>query len=135
MANTSSLLQFGSIVNFSTYPSNIIGAQYTEVKVLGLLDKQTANLWIDADTLHPNVYPTLPPGTPDDPDAYQYVKLIHTNGSISVIGLPWIIADTIEVSTKGHLTIEFSDASPGDREVIIRALAANGYQPSKIKHI
>jgi hypothetical protein len=132
MAGIYDYLVFGNVISFDVYPATIIGAHFSDAKVLGLLDKDTANLWIDADAMHVNVYPSLPAGTPDDPDQYQYVKLRHLNGTVSIIGIPWINADTLEISQRGTLTITVSDASPLDKDRIIRALAANGYRAAKV---
>ncbi|MBE0438159.1 MAG: hypothetical protein IBX57_00130 [Gammaproteobacteria bacterium] len=121
-------LEYGNIISFDTYPASIIGARFEDVKVMALLDKETAKQYIDPDTLHVNVYPLLPAGSPDDPDAYQYVKLKHPNGNITVIGTPWIIPDTLSIVNKGNLTILIEDVTVTDREVILRAIKDNGYQ-------
>lgn len=120
-------LVFGNVITFEVYPTSIIGTHFQDVKVLGLLDKDTANHWIDADALHINVYPTLPEETPDNPDEYQYVKLKHLNGAISVIGIPWIKPSTVTVSNRGTLTLVIHDVTPIDMERITRAINANGY--------
>lgn len=125
-------LKFGNVLSFDVYPSAILGTDFNDVTVLATLDKDTANLWIDADSMHINIYPTLPPGVPDDPNQYQYVKLRHTNGSISVIGIPWIRAQTVEVSQRGTLTILIEGATAEDRERVVRALSANGYRAAKV---
>ena len=125
-------LVFGNVISFDVYPATIIGTRFADVKVLGLLDKETANLWIDADAMHVNVYPTLPAGTPDDANQYQYVKLKHLNGTVSVVGIPWINAATLTISQRGTLTITVNDASPQDKDRIIRALSANGYKAAKV---
>lgn len=132
MASIYDYLNFNSTISFDVYPAAIIGARFENVKVLGILDKDTAKHWIDPEAMHINVYPTLPPGVPDDADQYQYVKLKHVNGNISVVGIPWIRIDTIEISQLGTLTITINEVGPEDRDRIIRALAANGYRTSKV---
>lgn len=126
-------LNFGNVISFDVYPASIIGARFEDVKVLGLLDKDTAKIWIDADAMHANVWSTLPPGVPNDPDQYQYVKLQHLNGKISVVGVPWIREGSIQVSQKGTLILTVTDVTPQDRDNIVRALAANGYRPSSVE--
>jgi hypothetical protein len=120
-------LQFGNVITFEVYPASIIGTRFQDVKVLGLLDKDTANLWIDADAMHLNVFPTLPNGVPNNPDDYQYVKLKHLNGAVSVIGIPWIRTDSVVVSTRGTLTLSVKNVTPVDMDRIVRAINANGY--------
>lgn len=120
-------LQFGNVVTFEVYPASILGARFGNVKVLAMLDKDSANTWIDADAVHVNVFPTLPSGTPDNANEYQYLKFKHVNGNIGVIGLPWIREDSITVNETGTLTISIENVSPSDKEIIINALSANGY--------
>lgn len=127
-----SKLQFGSVVSFDTYPASILGTIFSEVKVLGIFDKDTANMWIDANSMHSNVYPSLPVNSPTSPDDYQYVKLKHTNGNISVLGLPWIREDTIVVVNKGTLTLVLSDMTVEDKDNIVASIAAIGYKLDRI---
>lgn len=125
-------LTFGNILSFEVYPAAVIGTHFDDVKVMGVFDSDTARMWIDPEALHVNVYPTLPAGTPDDPEQYQFVKLKHLNGNISIIGVPWIREDTIQISQKGTFTFKVEDVGPVDRDRIIKALAANGYRPTSV---
>lgn len=125
-------LTFGNILSFEVYPAAVIGTRFDDVKVMGVFDSETARIWIDPEAMHANVYPTLPDGTSDDASQYQYVKLKHLNGNVSILGLPWIREDTIQISEKGTLTLKVEDVGPADRDRIIKALAANGYKPSTV---
>lgn len=125
-------LKFGNTISFEVYPAAIVGARFTDVKVLAHLDKDSARQWIDPEALHVNVYPTLPTGTPDDPDQYQFLKLKHPNGKISVIGIPWIREETLQISTKGTLTLTVKEVDPADMQRIVQALSANGYQADTV---
>lgn len=126
-------LTFNNVISFDVYPASIVGSQFKDVKILALLDADTARNWIDPEAMHANVYPTLPDGVPDDATQYQYVKFQYPNGKIGVLGVPWIKADTVTVSSRGTLTITVSDAGPKDREAIVKALAANGYRTASVK--
>ncbi len=121
-----SQLTIGSTVSFDVYPAAIIGSSFDDVKVLAILDMDTASFWIDPLALHINVKPSLPDGVPDDPQDYQYLKLKHPNGNVEVIGVPWIREDTISHSQAGTLVITVDDVGPEDRDTIVRALSANG---------
>lgn len=126
-------LTIGSTVSFDVYPAGIINARYQDVKVLAHLDMDTAAYWIDPVAMHINVKPTLPAGIPDDPQDYQYLKLKHPNGNIEVIGAPWVREDTIAHSQTGTLVITVDNVGPEDREIITRALGANGYYAASVK--
>ncbi len=128
-----SQLTIGSTVSFDVYPAAIIGSSFDDVKVLAILDMDTASFWIDPLALHINVKPSLPDGVPDDPQDYQYLKLKHPNGNVEVIGVPWIREDTISHSQAGTLVITVDDVGPEDRDTIVRALSANGYRAASVK--
>lgn len=128
-----SQLTIGSTVSFDVYPAAIIGSSFDDVKVLAILDMDTAGFWIDPIALHINVKPSLPDGVPDDPQDYQYLKLKHPNGNIEVIGVPWIREDTISHSQSGTLVITVDNVGPEDRDTIVRALSANGYRAASVK--
>lgn len=121
-----------NVVSFEVYPAAVLGNRFDNVKVEGVFGSKIAKNYIDPEAMHINVYPTLPNGVPDDPDMYDYVLLKHTNGSYSVLGIPWIREDTIEIYQKGTLTLKVDDVGPEDRTRIVRALAANGYKVASI---
>lgn len=125
-------LVFGKTLSFDVYPGTVIGSTFSNVKVLAILDRDTANIWIDTAAMHVNVYPMLPNGVPDDPSQYQYVKLQHPNGKISVVGIPWINESTIQVIEVGTLVITVDNVGVDDRERIINALNANGYRAARV---
>lgn len=122
------ILTRGDIVTFTVYPATILGTKYTSVKVLSILDYETAKSFVDIDALHRNVYPTLPGGTvPNDPSQYDYVKVRFGNGSSDIIGLPWINAATIVVSSSQTLQLTFANISPIDQNRLKQVIAANGF--------
>lgn len=127
-------LQFGNTLTFEVYPSTIIGSRFEDVKVMGTFDIDTARYHgIDPVAMHNNVYPFLPETTENDPSRYQYVKLKHPNGSISVIGVPWINQDTIQISQRGTLKLTIEDVGVVERERVVQALSAIGLVPSKVE--
>lgn len=98
------------------------------------LDMDTARFWIDPEAMHVNMYPFIKNmGVPDDPSEYSYVKVRLTNGEFTVLALPWIRSDTVEVYSESTLVLTLENVSSDDRENIVRALAANGYKPSKVE--
>lgn len=128
-------IQAGNILTFEVYPSTIIGSRFEDVKVMGTFDIDTAKYFIDPVAMHINVYPFLPEITENDAGAYQYVKVKHPNGSISVIGVPWINPDTVRISQRGTLKITIEDVGVVERERTVQAIEATGIKPSKVELI
>lgn len=120
-------------VSFEVYPSLILGNNFKNVKVLGIVDADTARmLGLDAPTMHVNVYPTLPRGTVDAYDEYLYVRVKHSNGQQSILGLPWIKSSSVQVLDYTNLMIRVGNVNPGEAEKVIEALVANGFNQVEI---
>lgn len=136
---TYDILAFGNIVSFQVYPSIVIGTKFSNVKVLGLLDKETANMWIDTESMHANVFPIVRSqggNMPDNADDYQYLKIKHlSNGKNSVIGLPWIIESSITVERSGTFILTMENVNAAKRIIILDALAANGIRVASEKYL
>lgn len=127
-------LELRKTYSFDVYPAGIISSSFKDVKILGFLDMDTARRWIDPEAMHVNVYPTIPPevAAPDDPEDYVYVKVKFPNGEVTVIGEPWIKAETIVASGAGTLSLTIPNVSQTDKTRIINALAAVGKRPSTV---
>lgn len=117
----------GSMASFSVYPTGIIENPYVNVKILDILSPRTALVFADIVSLHTNVFPTLPIGSPSNYDDYSYVQIEHSNGSTQIIGLPWIIDATIVIHSNTQARIIVSDIVPADLPAIREALISNGF--------
>lgn len=125
MISTSGIQLF-SYVTFSLYGSATLGNGYTNVKVLGIIDGDTAGLFAPVATIHADIYPLLPAGTPSDFNAYPYLKLGLNDGSVTAIGLPWIVDASFVVSQNRTMTITLPSLTPDDQNRVTAALSAIG---------
>lgn len=126
-------VHLNDVISFTLYPYSLIPTQYTQCKIVSVLDIDSAKMYIDPIALHANVYPTLPNGhAPDDPSQYLYLKIKHTNDSYSVIGQPWVIESSIEKHSSLTLTITIEDANTDDVTHINEILSANGYHSASV---
>ena len=124
----------GDVISFQLYPSAILGTGFQNVKLLAILDMNTLPLLgYDPQALHANVYSTLPQGTPNDPSQYSYLKLLLQNGQTTVIGIPWIIDSSLQVSSTSSIQFTVNNVSPSDQNTILQALAAAGYTAVNMK--
>lgn len=118
----------GEVVSFNFYPASILGTGYKNAKVLAIIDMGTAIiLGYDPAALHANVYPTLPAGVPNDPSEYSYLKLLLANGQTTVVGISWIIDNSLTVVSVSSIQFTVNGVSPSDQNTIIQALAAAGF--------
>lgn len=117
-----------SLVNFSTYEPSILGDGFTGARVLSILDSDDAQRFINPGQLHAALWPKLPSGTPNDFTAYPYLKVRTQAGTVTAVGLPWIVDETYELAERSKLTIVVGSASPQDQNNIRQALSAIGIQ-------
>lgn len=120
---------------FDVYPDAILGSSFQNVKVLAILDADTAKGYIDPQAMHVNIYPTLPVGlgVPNDPSQYQYIKIRFPNGNVTAIGIPWIVEDSIVEETTQALQFTIENVNPADRETIMLALSGIGMTAVNVK--
>lgn len=123
-----------STVSFDVYPVAILGVGYSNVKILGLVDASTARaLNFDPDAMHVNVYPTLPAGVPNNASEYMYIRIQLENGATTIVGLPWIKEETIQLIAFTTGTFIIPQIGPEDLPKIVKLLAAGGYNVSETR--
>lgn len=115
----------GKIVSFQVYPSAILTDTFTDVKFLGNVQYEAASGYISPATMHANVYPTLPEGTPNDYRAYTYALIRKQDGKITAIGTPWIKEDTITIAGSVELYVTIRNKSVTDIPRIRQILTSN----------
>lgn len=126
-------VNIGQRFSFQVYPTAIIGNTFTDVIMEGIISADVARAYgIDVDSLHANVYPTLPAGVPNDPRQYSWVMVRQANGERTVLGVPWIRQETIVLSTGRTLTLTFQDRTQVSYDRIMLQLSAVGEKPDLV---
>lgn len=123
---------YGKIASFEVYPISILGDSYKTVKVLAIVDYDTARMFTDVNNLSVSVYPSLPAGTPKDIKKYMYLKLEHLNGKISCVAIPWVNLDTVVFHTDVIINVSIKLKHISDVETVRKLLLANNIQPLEI---
>jgi len=124
--------QTGLTYSFTVYPSYILGTDFKNVVVLGVVNYEIASKYADIYALHAQVYPTLPEDTPNNPESYDYLLIKTTTGNKTVVGLPWIKEETIAVVDSKTIQVLISQVSANDITAIRNALVQNGFMNLKI---
>ncbi len=127
---TSALI--GQYVSFNVHPSTLLGNGFQRVKVLAILDGETAALFTDIYPQHAAVYPTLPPGVQNDPLKYSWVKIQFENGGVQVLGIPWVDSSTVTVVTATDINVIIRGAAVEDIPLIRNAINAAGFNTIEI---
>lgn len=124
----SSNFTIGKTYNFDVYPVTVLGNNFKNVTVLAILDRDTANQFVETQPMHINVYPYLPAGTPNNPGAYNWLKLRLASGQNTVIGIPWIVDNTVVEVTSKTAKVVIEGVSADDLPKIRNALSSNGFK-------
>lgn len=122
------LNSYGKLSSFEVYPTSTLGDNYKTVKVLAVVDYDTARIYTDVANLAVIVYPSLPALTPKDYKQYKYVKLQHLDGGISCVALEWINQDTVVFHTDVVATVRVKLKNIETVEILRRLLIANNLE-------
>jgi len=128
-------VQIGQRFSFEVYPTSIIGNNFQDVRLEGILSaRAAASYGFDIEALHANVYPTPPQGSaPNDPFQYSYIRIQYPSGEYAIVGVPWIRQESIVISSGGTIHLTFDDKTQSDLDRILMALSSNGYRPDDVK--
>lgn len=105
------------IYDFETYAPNVLGTSFKRVEILGYFAFETAvMLQGDIQPVHAAVVSSgnLPVGFPNDPRQYNYYRIKKADGSITVIGEPWIDPTSIVEVQVSDAVITMSQVSTSD---------------------
>ena len=130
---TTTSFQVNGKYSFEVFPTAILGNDFKNVVVMGIVHPSIAQNFLDIEASHVQVYPYLPAGTPDDARGYDYVMLKTISGETTVLGLPWINADTITNVESGTMLIEILNVTSMDIQRVSDALIVNRYNQFNIK--
>ncbi len=119
--------------NFEVFPSLLLGNNFKNVTILGIIHPSIAQNFLDLEAIHAQVYAYLPEGTPDNARGYDYVMIKSLSGDTTVLGMPWINQETIVNVESGTMIVEILNVTSQDIQRVSDALAANGFAQYKIK--
>jgi hypothetical protein len=119
----------GQTYSFNVYPSNLLGADWDNVKVSSIMSYEDAMKEEDVTSLHIQFYPYFgpPTNTPNDPASYLYIRVKTQNGNSQILGVAWIDDATVTLVTAQTITATISNVTPQDVPKVQAILAANGY--------
>lgn len=120
------------VYSFDVFAPSILGTEFKNVTILSIMDYETALQQADIPAIHTNVYPDLPSGLPDDPSQYDYVRIRTASGVATILGIPWIDLDTVELVESRRMTVKIEGVSSADVERVRIALVQNGFNNIEI---
>lgn len=117
----------GDYISFSVYPAVFLGNNFKHLKVESVVNAEVAvAMGFDIHAQHANVFPTLPPGSPNSPTKYSFLFLQTVSNERICIGMPWINVSTITKVSTTNLSITVTGAGADKIELVRDALIAQG---------
>lgn len=117
-------LKAGNNVIF-TVKTTVIKSSFNGVTCQGVVSASIAQTISDVKALHKQVKPYIP-GLPDNFDDYAYAVVTMANGKPEVIGLPWIVESSIQISSKRSYHLILDEIDPEQVEIIRNTLINRG---------
>lgn len=112
-----SALMINNHYDFSVYANSILGASYTNARLVSILDYHTAMKFENVVLLHRQIYPYLPAGTSEDQTCYTYY-LFKVNGRDVVLADVWIVTGSIVSSSGSSYTLKLMNVSSGQLAIV-----------------
>ncbi len=120
----------GKRVSFEIYGVNVIGGDYTDVEILAIMGASAAAEY-DPRQKHEQIYSLLPDPRPQSHVEYNYYLIMGAGGRRMLVGDAWIKSETIVRGNRNKISLEISDATPGDIGKLKNLLRKEGYNVTK----
>ena len=117
-------LKAGNNVIFNV-KTTVIKSSFYGVTVEAIATASIAQKIKDVKSLHLQVKPYIS-GLPNNYDDYSYVIVRMPNGDTEVIGLPWIVETSIQISSKRNYQLILDDIEPEQVQIIRNTLVNRG---------
>lgn len=113
--------------NINTYAPIIFGSNLKNLKLVSILDYNTAIKFSNIPMVQKQIEPYLPPNSPLNFNAYTYYKFIDSEKNEIIIADIWLIPDSIVLVTSISANILVTNITTGDIPIIRDQLRLLGY--------
>lgn len=128
--------EVGKTYNFTTLVGSQIGSIFKNMKVEAIMSLTEATRYRDVIGLHRSLYPSLPPGTPYEPNDLTYIGFRPQDEEVAaglvVLALQWINQDSIVEVTGLTFTITVYNATNADINLAAENLRSIGIRSFEI---
>lgn len=127
------MFEIGKTYTFNTMAPAVLGVTVKNATLKAIMDYQSACGFTNVDVIQRQVYPLLPPGTPNNTKKYIYYVFTATNGSTLVLANAWVEMPTVEIVNDITITASIPNASLNDVERIRQGLSLMGFRGFNIE--
>jgi len=104
------MFQINNVYNFATLAPTILGAQYNNLTVKGVLTIDDAMKYSDVLTTHESVKAVIP-GLPATPSGMVFIRFVDTLGNSVVMSQDYIDPATVTLVTAVTINIQINNAT------------------------
>lgn len=126
-------LNISQVYTFNTNAPSVLGATIKNAKLIGIVDYNSALKLDNVLLKFRQIYPLLPAGTLDNPEACVFYVFRTESGAEIVLADQWIDDTTVTLVEGVNFTITLTNASNSDISRIRDALNALGYTNYNIR--
>jgi hypothetical protein len=119
--------EIGKVYTFNTIAPGILQATVKNAKMMAALDYETAKMYENIDLKFRQIYPVLPSGTPNTPEACVYFRFQTESGEKIILADLWINESTIDTIEHINIQVTLVNGSLQDITRIRNAMNALGY--------
>jgi len=119
-------LKIGDNITFLTYGVNTVPNVVNGV-VKALEEGDALRNPTLAAINHANIYSSLPPGTTNNYQSYNYLLIKLSDGTSTEIGLPWVVVSSLSRTVRETMVISIPDRDASEISTIISLLSSRGY--------
>lgn len=102
----------GVVYTFNTLAPALLGATFKNAKFMAKMDYETAAVFDpNLDLKFRQIYPLLPPNTPDSPESCSYIRVLTESGEKIILAAIWIDENTIDTIEKIAFQVTFPSSS------------------------
>lgn len=113
--------KFGATYSFSSLQTTLLPSRYDLILLTAVGSYQAARR-ISGEDLYAmwrGIYPSLPPGTPDNPETATWLVFESQTGETIVLANDWINGDTVTATNFTQATVLVTDTNQ-DKMMVLR---------------
>lgn len=120
--------EIGNVYSFNTLAPAVLNVRIVRAKLNGIVDYKQACTIVNVDVIQRQVYPLLPPGTPNNTQKYIYYVFTTESGARLCLAKNWIQLSSVELVEDATITVTIPGATLDDVERLRVALGVMGFR-------
>jgi hypothetical protein len=126
------VFELSKTYNFTTLAPSVLGGNYLNMTVESVMTAETVSVFRDVASVHRQILPELPPGTPESINDLSFVLFTTVDGDKIVLSEAWIDRNTIVEVVGVSINVKVFNVTTEDIPIIRDAIVMLGYKDIEI---